>query len=125
MSLSLDAQDLSWDLRGLGYTCLDTETRQEIEKLLQQGMDPKKVKLHDEGHFVFLKRSDEVLPPGSDLERDSFVLIIQTKYQQECWEKYGSCFTGINGTHNTTHYKNMTLFTLLVRDNWGHRMLAA
>ncbi|KAJ7750696.1 hypothetical protein DFH07DRAFT_693742, partial [Mycena maculata] len=140
----------------LKYMCLDTETHQEIEKLLWQGMDPKKVvchvfpqhllvlirvpsqldqitknmyhesklkdlqetirlassdgesvlewvqKLRDEGHFIFLKRSDEGPPPGSDLECDSFVLIIQTKYQRGCWEKYGSRFAGIDGTHNTT-----------------------
>ncbi|KAJ7142040.1 hypothetical protein C8R43DRAFT_954386 [Mycena crocata] len=77
-------------------------------------------KLRDEGHFVSLKRSDESAPPESKLNNTSFVLIIQTKYQQECWQKYGSKFAGINGTHNTTHYENMTLFTLLVRDKWGH-----
>ncbi|KAJ7645737.1 hypothetical protein B0H17DRAFT_1215974 [Mycena rosella] len=169
----------------LKYTRLDAETRAEIEKLLRQGMDPKKVldqitkkmyregnlddlrskradrrhfatradirriqkmieeetirlasgdgasvlawvqKLRDEGHFVFLKRSDEPPPPGSNLDPDSFVLIIQTKYQRECWHNYGSRFAGIDGTHNTTHYENMTLFTLLLRDNWGHGMPAA
>jgi hypothetical protein len=77
-------------------------------------------KLREEGHFVSLKRSNESAPAGSQLDNDSFVLIIQTKYQRECWEKYGSTFAGIDGTHNTTHYLNMTLFTLLVRDNWGH-----
>lgn len=80
-------------------------------------------KLREEGHFVSLKCSNEAAPPGSNLDADSFVLIIQTKYQRECWEKYGSKFAGIDGTHNTTHYKNMTLFTLLVRDEWGHGQL--
>ncbi|KAJ6616308.1 hypothetical protein B0H10DRAFT_2219529 [Mycena sp. CBHHK59/15] len=166
--------------KNLKYTHLDAETRQEIEKLLWQGMEPKKVldeitknmyhesnlddlrskqadrrhfatradvrriekmieeetiqlasgdgtsvlewvkKLREQGHFVFLKRSDEAPPSGSDLDPDSFVLIIQTKYQRECWENYGSHFASIDGTHNTTHYENMTLFMLLVRDNWGH-----
>ncbi|KAJ7906617.1 hypothetical protein B0H13DRAFT_2333252 [Mycena leptocephala] len=73
-----------------------------------------------EGHFVSLKRSDESAPAGSQLDDDSFVLIGQTKYQRECWQKYGSTFAGIYGTHNTTYYLNMTLFTLLVRDKWGH-----
>lgn len=77
-------------------------------------------KLEAEGHFVILKRSDQPPPTGSDLEDDSFVLIIQTKYQRECWQKFGSKFAGIDGTHNTTHYEGMTLFTLMVRDQWGH-----
>lgn len=29
----------------------------------------------------------------------------------------------MDGTHNTTMYENLTLFTLLVRNNWGHGML--
>ncbi|KAJ6580094.1 hypothetical protein DFH09DRAFT_1275796 [Mycena vulgaris] len=61
------------------------------------------------GHFVFLKRSDEAPPEGSDIDPDTFFLIIQTKYQRECWEKYDSRFAGIDGTHNTIiHYENMT-----------------
>lgn len=27
---------------------------------------------------------------------------------------------GIDATHNTTYYENMSLFTVLVRDRWGH-----
>lgn len=77
-------------------------------------------KLKKAGHFVFLKWTDEAPPPGSDLNPDSFVLIIQMPYQHEYWEKYGSNFAGIDGMHNTTYYENMTLFTLLARDRWGH-----
>jgi hypothetical protein len=37
-------------------------------------------KLREEGHFVSLKCSNESAPTGSQLDNDSFVLIIQTKY---------------------------------------------
>jgi hypothetical protein len=44
--------------------------------------------LREQGHFMFLKQSDEPLPLDSDLEPESFVLIMQRKYQRKCWEKY-------------------------------------
>lgn len=76
--------------------------------------------LQKRGHFVSLKSSSDASPLNSGLEKNSFVLIIQTQYQQECWQKHGHRFAGIDATHNTTHYENMNLFTLLVRDRWGH-----
>jgi len=66
------------------------------------------------------KTSSDEPPASSGLDNDSFVLVIQTRYQQECWQKHGPRFAGIDATHNTTHYENMSLFTLLVRDRWGH-----
>ncbi|KAF5342494.1 hypothetical protein D9611_001695 [Ephemerocybe angulata] len=76
--------------------------------------------LRDDGHFVFLKTSAEGAPLGSGLDSKSFVLIIQTKYQQELWKQRAASYAGIDATHNTTHYQNMSLFTVLVRDRWGH-----
>lgn len=76
--------------------------------------------LRERGHYVEIKTSSDQPPPDSNLDKDSFVLIIQTKYQRECWQKHGHRFAGIDATHNTTHYENMSLFTLLVRDRWGH-----
>ena len=76
--------------------------------------------LRKRGHFVELKTSSDAPPPNSGLEKESFVIIIQTQYQQECWRKNAHRFAGIDATHNTTHYANMSLFTLLVRDRWGH-----
>ena len=76
--------------------------------------------LRERGHFVELKTSSDEPPPNSGLEKGSFVLIIQTKYQAECWQKNAQQYAGIDATHNTTHYKNMSLFTLLVHDKWGH-----
>lgn len=76
--------------------------------------------LRNRGFFVSLKPSTSPPPAGSGLAPDAFVLIIQTKYQKECWNMHGGCFAAIDATHNTTHYQNMSLFTLLVRDKWGH-----
>ena len=76
--------------------------------------------LRARGHYVLIKTSNNESPPNSNLDKDTFVLIIQTKYQQECWKKHGHRYAGIDATHNTTHYENMSLFTLLVRDRWGH-----
>lgn len=76
--------------------------------------------LEERDCFVKLKARNDPPLPESGLEKDVFVLIIQTKYQCKYWWEHGQHFAGIDATHNTTHYKNMNLFTLLVRDPWGH-----
>lgn len=75
------------------------------------------------GCHVILKSVSEPAPEGSELQPDSFVLIIQTPYQKESWRKHGNQYAGIDATHNTTQCENMSLFTLLVRDRWGHGLL--
>ena len=67
------------------------------------------------------KSSADTAPKGSDLAPDTFALVIQTQYQREVFEKYGHVFAGVDATHNTTHYENTSLFTVIVRDKWGHR----
>ncbi|SJL09304.1 uncharacterized protein ARMOST_12681 [Armillaria ostoyae] len=82
--------------------------------------------LWEEGCFVFLKTCLDIIPPGSGLDPFSFILIIQTRYQRDCWRKYGTNrFAAIDGTHCTNQYENMNLFMLLVRDDWGHGMPVA
>ncbi|KAF6745149.1 hypothetical protein DFP72DRAFT_1091715 [Ephemerocybe angulata] len=78
--------------------------------------------LRKQGHYVFLKKTTEAYATanGVRLDPSSFILIIQTKYQRRCWQQHGSRFAGIDATHNTTQYENMSLFTLLARDRWGH-----
>lgn len=93
------------------------------------------MRLHcDDGQSVLqwvneLWKSDEILafkssadppPIGSGLESDTFVLVIQTQCQKEVFEKHGHSFAGIDATHNTTHYVYMSLFTVIVWDQWGH-----
>ena len=65
------------------------------------------------------------LPPqGSGLAKETFTLIIQNDYQQEAFAKYRHhSFAGLNAMHNTTHYENMSLFTVMVCDHWGHGKL--
>jgi hypothetical protein len=76
--------------------------------------------LQEQGHFVEFKSSSDPPPEGSGLAADSFVLIIQTQYQWECCRKHAHHYAGIDATHNTTHYENMSLFMLVVQDKWGH-----
>jgi hypothetical protein len=60
------------------------------------------------------------MPKDSGLHEDAFVLAMQTPYQREVFEKYGHAFARLDTTHNTTHYMNTSLFTIIVRDRWGH-----
>jgi hypothetical protein len=76
--------------------------------------------LREERALLAFKASCDPPPAGSFLAVDTFILIIQTEYQKEIFRKLGNSFMGIDATHNTTHYENVSLFTLIVRDNWGH-----
>lgn len=60
------------------------------------------------------------VPPGSDLWLDTFTLMIQALWQLEQHHTHGSTILFMDGTHNTTMYKNMTLFTLIVCNKWSH-----
>lgn len=66
------------------------------------------------------KGSNDPPEPGSHLEENVFVLCIQTPYQQNKFRELGTNFIGIDATHNTTQYANMSLFTIIARDKWGH-----
>ena len=76
--------------------------------------------LQKSGEILAFKSSAEPAPGGSGLAPDTFVLIIQTRYQKEVFEKYGQAFAGVDATHDTTHYENTSLFTVIVQDHWGH-----
>jgi hypothetical protein len=69
---------------------------------------------------IFYKDKLNSSPPGSGLDRDIFVLCIQAPFQLEAFRRLGNGFIGIDATHNITHYKEMLLFTIMARDNWGH-----
>ena len=70
-----------------------------------------------------LKDKKDPVPPESGLSPDSFVLCIQTEFQRDRFLALGDNFLSIDATHNTTLYEGVQLFTLLVRDLWGHGML--
>ena len=77
-------------------------------------------KLRESGEIIAFKSSMGAVPNGLALAKDAFVLVIQTKYQKEVYQKWGNEFIGVDATHNTTHYDKMSLFTIMVRDQWGH-----
>ena len=68
------------------------------------------------GWLLAFKASSDPVPTGSHLQENVFVLCIQTAYQQECFQKHSKFFVGIDATHNTTYYDNMSLFTVLIHD---------
>jgi hypothetical protein len=107
-----------------------------IRQRLEQGnirladSDGESVVLHNErlqkaGSNVFLKRSCDPSPLGSGLAHNAFVLIIQTKYQQKCFQEWGNSFAGLDAIQNTTCYEGFSLFTLMLRDPWGMGFPAA
>src|ERR1700761_68019 len=81
------------------------------------------LQLQQDGAMCLLKDKIDPAPPESGLSPDSFVLCIQTKFQKDCFLALGLDFVSIDATHNTTHYEGLQLFTLLVRDLWGHGAL--
>jgi hypothetical protein len=77
-------------------------------------------RLHVHGEILGFKSGLQPAPKGSGLDEKAFILMVQTTYQKEVFKKYGNDFMGIDATHNTTYYKGMNLFTIMVRDHWGH-----
>ncbi|KAE9396990.1 hypothetical protein BT96DRAFT_1038174 [Gymnopus androsaceus JB14] len=64
--------------------------------------------LRSQGHFVHLKTKSDPVPQGTQIEKDSFILIVQTRYQKECWQKWAdNRLACIDATHNTIHYSGM------------------
>ncbi len=80
-------------------------------------------KLRQCGAEAVLKDKRDPPPPGSGLSQNSFVLCIQPKFQMDRFHALGSDFLSIDATHNTTQYAGVQLFTLIVRDLWGHGAL--
>ena len=79
--------------------------------------------IQQDGGSAMLKDRLDPAPPGSGLSAEIFVLCVQTKFQVEQFQKLGSDFVSIDATHNTTEYAGLNLFTILVRDWWGHGAL--
>ena len=70
--------------------------------------------LQEEKAMLAFKMSCDLPPEGSSLANNVFVMIVQTEYQHEMFQKLGNAFMGIDATHNTTHYEGVSLFTLIV-----------
>ena len=81
------------------------------------------LQLQQDSVVCLLKDKIDPAPPESGLSQASFILCIQKQFQRDCFLALGSNFLSIDATHNTTQYEGLQLFTLLVRDLWGHGAL--
>jgi hypothetical protein len=71
---------------------------------------------------VFFKDKITRPLPGSNLDKDVYVMCIQTPFQMDAFRRLGNGFIGIDATHNITQYANFLLFTIIARDRWGRGM---
>jgi hypothetical protein len=76
--------------------------------------------IRSRGDLAFYKDKRDLLPEGSDLAHDVFLLCIQTKFQLDVFRRLGNAFLGMDATHNVTQYKGVLLFTIMAWDHWGH-----
>lgn len=60
------------------------------------------------------KRVSDEPTQGSKLAPNAFILMIQIPYQKDVYQKDGPWFTGVDVTHNTAVYVNMSFFTVIV-----------
>ena len=79
--------------------------------------------LQQDGAECVLNNKRDPPPPESGLSQDLFVMCVQTKFQQNHFQALGKGFVSIDATHNTTQYAGLQLFSILVRDQWGHGAL--
>ena len=77
-------------------------------------------KLREEDSVLAFKAKSDLPPSQSGLNKDLFLLCIQTEGQRKMLCEFGASFAAVEGTHNTTQYKDITLSTLLVHDQHGH-----
>ena len=69
---------------------------------------------------TFYKDKLDPPPSGSKLQGEDFIMCIQTAFQVDTYRCLGNGFIGIDATHNITQYPDFLLFTIVVRDRWGH-----
>ena len=69
---------------------------------------------------TFFKDKVDSPPSGSKLQREDFIMCIQTAFQADAFRRLGNGFIGIDATHNITQYPDFLLFTIVARDRWGH-----
>jgi hypothetical protein len=76
--------------------------------------------LRDKDCLLGFKSKSDPVPSGWNVAQDVFILMVQTPWQQKMFAKYDSGILCIDGTHNTSMYKNLDLTTLVARNNWKH-----
>jgi hypothetical protein len=70
-------------------------------------------RLKEDDVLFYLKAMNDPPLPGSNLEKDAFVLCIQTPFQLDTFHHLRNGFIGINATHNVMQYKDVLLFTIV------------
>ncbi len=71
-------------------------------------------RLKEDNILIFYKDKLDASPPGLPMHEDDLVLCIQTQYQLDAFRHLGNRFVGIDATHNTTQYKDIMLYTIIV-----------
>ena len=79
-----------------------------IQELRQEEYDP----------VLLYKPQHQVISTLPHFPADSFILVIQTKFQMELFTTFSDCVVCIDSTHNTNAYR-FKLITLLVPDEFG------
>ncbi|KAJ7737803.1 hypothetical protein DFH07DRAFT_689677, partial [Mycena maculata] len=86
-------------------TAVDIHIEAEMIRLNAQDSQSTKEwveNLRKRGELLGFKGSNDTTRADSSLAPDTFALCVQTKYQRECWTKWGGKFSGLDATHNTT-----------------------
>ena len=77
-------------------------------------------RIRDEDDLIFHKTRLDPTSQGLELQDQSFVMCIQTRFQQDTFRWLSNFFIRIDATHNVMQYENYLLFTIIARDKWGH-----
>ena len=75
--------------------------------------------LKNEDSLLYFKRWCNPPPRDRNIDKDAFILMIQTPWQRERWKEFGGHFLGLDAMHNTMQFEGFQLFTLIARDLWG------
>ena len=82
-----------------------------VSELQQEAFDP----------ILLFKPQGEKSATHTTLPTEGFVLVIQTQFQQELFQKYGHKILCIDATHGTNAYR-FQLITCIVPDEFGKGM---
>ena len=83
-----------------------------VSELQQEAFDP----------ILLFKPQGEKSTTHTTLPTEGFVLVIQTQFQQELFQKYGHKILCIDATHGTNAYR-FQLITCIVPDEFGKGMV--
>ena len=103
--------------------CLAQAFEQETKQLHLEDIISTKLWIEcfkSENISIFYKDKLDHPLSGSGLDLGTFMLYIQSPFQLEAFWCLSNRFIGIDATHNIMQYKEMQLFTIMARDNWGH-----